>query len=140
MYRYYGAEYVMHSTAGCATCTACTVKLHSGLQTFRNVSANALQRTVMISKRSATFRKCFATCYYCGRSLKRSQLYGLVTHEEGPSGRLGGEHQALWSLGPRGGDASGKDRDRIELLEVCMSVRPRLINKNQSSDTLMNYY
>jgi len=40
---------VMHSTAGCATCTACTVKHHNGLQTFRNVSAmhcNAPQRTV----------------------------------------------------------------------------------------------
>jgi len=38
--------------------------------------------------------------YYCGQSLKRSQLYELVTHEEGPNGWLGGEHQALWSYGP----------------------------------------
>jgi len=79
--------------------------------------------------------------YYCGRSLKRSQLYGLVTHEEGPSGRLGGEHIRLYGLRALvGGDASGKDRDRIELLEVCMSVCPRLINKKQSNDTLTYYY
>jgi len=44
-------ECVMHSTAACATCTACTVKHHNGLQAFRNVSAmhrNAVQRTVVI--------------------------------------------------------------------------------------------
>ena len=39
---------MMHSTAECATCTACTVKHYNGLQTFRNVSAmhcNAPQRS-----------------------------------------------------------------------------------------------
>ena len=58
--------------------------------------------------------------HYCGRSLKRSQLYGLVTHEEGPSGRLGGEHQALWSLGPRGRRCKwqGPGQDRY-LKSVC---------------------
>jgi len=43
-------ECVMHSAATCATCTACTVKHHNGLQTLRNVSAmhcNVPQRTVV---------------------------------------------------------------------------------------------
>jgi len=41
------------------------------------------------------------------------QLYELVTHEEGPSGRLGGEHQALWSEGPSWEAVQvGKDQDR----------------------------
>ena len=60
---------------------------------------------------------------YCGWSLKLSQLYGLVTHEEGPSGRLGGEHQALWSSGPRGRrckwQGPGEDRITCSLYECA---------------------
>ena len=58
--------------------------------------------------------------YYCGRSPKQSQLYGLVTHEEGPSGRLGGEHQALWSDGPSWEAMQVARTGTGQILEVCM--------------------
>jgi len=53
---------------------------------------------------------------------------------KGPSGRLGGEHQALWSEGPWQGPG------RVELAGVCMSVCPRLINEHQSNHTTTYYY
>jgi len=86
----------MHSTAVCATCTACTVKHHNGLQAFRNAlqrtimvrSApqwsgsvlryfhNALQCTATVHKPSTTFTQCTAMLHKCSTMFcKRSTTF-----------------------------------------------------------------